>query len=170
MKLLYNELPCNGPCGLCSSPRQTALNSCVCSIVMLSLGGTVAELYAVKVSKTRTRGTIIRYPKTCWHYYDMAKITVVFIYNVAEVQSVKHTHKQTTLTAFDLGLSRWAGTRKVKAIWILLKQETVNGSGTGWAICKSAPRSRQITMPALHHSVFYRPDALPAAQPTAYKH
>jgi len=28
---------------------------------------------------------------------------------------------------------------------------------------------RQITMPAPHHSVFYRPDALPA-QPTASKH
>ena len=27
-----------------------------------------------------------------------------------------------------------------------------------------------ITMPAPHHSVFYRPDALPAAQPTASKH
>jgi len=38
------------------------------------------------------------------------------------------------------------------------------------AICKSAPRSRQITMPAPHHSVFYRPDALPAAQQTASKH
>jgi len=25
-------------------------------------------------------------------------------------------------------------------------------------------------MPAPHHSVFYRPDALPAAQPTASKH
>jgi len=37
-------------------------------------------------------------------------------------------------------------------------------------ICKSAPRYRQITTPAPHHSVFYRPDALPAAQPTASKH
>ena len=37
-------------------------------------------------------------------------------------------------------------------------------------MCKSAPRSRQITTPAPHHSVFYRPDALPAAQPTASKH
>ena len=64
----------------------------------------------------------------------------------------------------------WAGTRKEKPIWILLKQETVIGSGISWAICKSAPRSRQITMPAPHHSVFYRPDALPAAQPTASKH
>ena len=51
------------------------------------------------------------------------------------------------------GLPRWAGTRKVKPIWILLKQETVSGSGISWAICKSAPRSRQITMPAPHHSV-----------------
>ena len=60
--------------------------------------------------------------------------------------------------------------RKVKPIWILLKQETASGSGISWAICKSAPRSRQITMPVPHHSVFYRPDALPAAQPTASKH
>ena len=68
------------------------------------------------------------------------------------------------------GLPMWAGTRKVKPIWILLKQETVSGSGISWAMCKSAPRSRQITMPTPHHSVFYRPDALPAAQPTASKH
>ena len=43
-------------------------------------------------------------------------------------------------------------------------------SGISWAICKSSPRSRQITTPAPHHSVFYRPGALPAAQPTASKH
>ena len=30
--------------------------------------------------------------------------------------------------------------------------------------------SRQITTSAPHRSVFYRPDALPAAQPTASKH
>ena len=35
---------------------------------------------------------------------------------------------------------------------------------------QSAPRSRQITTPASHHSVFYRPDALPAAQSTVSKH
>ena len=38
----------------------------------------------------------------------------------------------------------------------------MSGSGISWAICKSAPRSRQITTPVPHHSVFYRPDALPA--------
>jgi len=30
--------------------------------------------------------------------------------------------------------------------------------------------SSQITKPTSHHSVFYRPDALPAAQPTVSKH
>jgi len=30
----------------------------------------------------------------------------------------------------------------------------VSGSGTRWAICKSAPRTRQTTMPAPHRSVF----------------
>ena len=81
-----------------------------------------------------------------------------------------HTHTHTRLTALCPGLPRWAGTRKVKPIWILLKQETVSGSGISWAICKSAPCSRQITMPAPHCSVFYRLDALPAAQPTASEH
>ena len=50
----------------------------------------------------------------------------------------------------------------VKPIWILLKQETVSGSGISWAICKSAPCSRQTTTPA--------PLLSPAAQPTASKH
>ena len=80
----------------------------------------------------------------------------------------KLTH--TRSMALFLGLPGWAGTRKVKPIWILIKQETVSSSGISWAICKSAPRSRQITSPTPHHSVFYRPDALPAAQPTASKH
>ena len=34
------------------------------------------------------------------------------------------------------GLPGWAGTRKLKPIWILLKQETVSGSGISWAIMK----------------------------------
>jgi len=74
------------------------------------------------------------------------------------------------LTALFPGLPGWASTRKVTPIWIFVKQETVSGSGIRWAIYKSAPRSRQITTPAPLYSVFYRPDALPAAQPTASKH
>ena len=63
------------------------------------------------------------------------------------------------------GLPRWAGTRKVKPIWILLNQETVSGSGISWAVCKSAPRSRQITTPAPHHSVFLQ-TGCPSCRPT----
>ena len=67
-----------------------------------------------------------------------------------QCSAIIHTH----LTALFPGLPGSAGTRKAKPIWILLKQETVSGSGISWAICKSAPRSRQITTPAPHHSVF----------------
>ena len=88
----------------------------------------------------------------------------------ATTEVATHTHPHTRLTALFLGLPGWPGTRQVKQIWISLKQETVSGSGISWAICKSAPCSRQITTPAPHHSVFYRPDALPAAQPTVSKH
>ena len=40
-----------------------------------------------------------------------------------------HTHTHTRLTALFPGLPGWASTRKVKPIWILLKQEAVSGSG-----------------------------------------
>jgi len=36
----------------------------------------------------------------------------------------------------------------------LLEQEIVSGSGISWAICKPAPRPRQITTPASNHLVF----------------
>ena len=51
-----------------------------------------------------------------------------------------HTHTHTRLTAIFPGLPRWAGTRKAKPIWILLKQETVSGSGISWNICESVPK------------------------------
>ena len=70
-----------------------------------------------------------------------------------------YTHTHTRLTALWRDYPGEPVPEKVKPIWILLKQETVSGSGISWAICKSAPRSSQITTPAPHHSVFYRPDA-----------
>ena len=72
--------------------------------------------------------------------------------------TVLPTH--TRLTALFPGLPGWAGTRKAKPNWILLKQETVSGSGISWAMCKSAPRSRQITTPAPHHSSFLQAGCL----------
>ena len=67
---------------------------------------------------------------------------------------------------FCLGL-RVSWYQKGKTNLDLLEQEIVHGSIISWAICNSAPRPRQITMPESHHSVFYRPDALPVTQPTA---
>jgi len=81
-------------------------------------------------------------------------------------------NNNTRLTALCLGLPWWAGTRKVKPVWILLKQERNNGwsSISCRAICKCAPHPRQIPATAPHHLIFYRPDAVTAFQPTASKH
>jgi len=71
---------------------------------------------------------------------------------------IVHTHTYTR--PFDgplSGTTRVSRYQKGKPICILLEQETVSGSGISWAICKSAPRSRQTTTPAPHHSVFTGP-------------
>ena len=91
----------------------------------------------------------------------------------ARTHARTHTHTHTHTHTFNGPFSRTTQVgryQKGKPNRILLKQETVSASGISWAICKSAPCSRQITTPAPHHSVFYRPDALPAAQPTASKY
>jgi len=46
-----------------------------------------------------------------------------------------HTHTLNLLMAVFPELPGCDGTRKVKPIGILLKQETVSGSGISWAIC-----------------------------------
>ena len=55
--------------------------------------------------------------------------------------------KRSLLLLLLSGTTRVSLCKRVKPIWILLKQETVSGSGISWDICKSASRSRQITMP-----------------------
>ena len=67
-----------------------------------------------------------------------------------------HTHTHAQLPFYDLlhFVRYYPGEPVPEPIWIILKQETVSGSGINWAICKSAPRPRQITMPASHHTVF----------------
>ena len=108
-----------------------------------------------------------KYKKLSWNELYSSSFTKLWCSKMALYY---YYYYYTHLTALCPGLPGWASTRKVKPIWILLEQEIVSGSGISWAICKSAPRSRQITTPAPHHSVFYRPDALPATQPTASKH
>jgi len=82
-------------------------------------------------------------PPDCFRY----EIDVSFNDWPVNGDSPTHTHTHPFNGPFP-GLPGWAGTRKVKPIWILLKQETVSGTGISMAICKSAPRSRQITTPA----------------------
>jgi len=64
-----------------------------------------------------------------------------------------HTHTHPFNGPFS-GTTQVSRYQKKKPICILLKQETVSGSGISWAIWKSAPCSRQTTTPAPHHSVF----------------
>ena len=87
------------------------------------------------------------------------------------IHRVTHTHKHTHPFNGPLSVTTRVGRyQKGKT-----KLDFTEARDSEWqwhplAICKSAPRSGQITMPAPHRSVFYRPDALPAAQPTASKH
>jgi len=65
-----------------------------------------------------------------------------------------HTHA--CFTAFWI-LSRTIQVtlhQKRKTNLDLLEQEIVSGSGNSWAMVKSAPWPRHITMPASHHSSF----------------
>jgi len=100
--------------------------------------------------------------QTCPAHSDQVEDTGVLLNSV--IYTVSHTHTHTSLTALCPGLPG-AGTREVKLIQILLKQKTVSGSGISWAIWKSAPRCRQITTPAPHHSVFLQAGC-PSCRPT----
>ena len=62
----------------------------------------------------------------------------------------KHTYTHTRLTALFRDYPGEPVPERLNQI--LLKQETVSGSGISWAICKSASRSRQMTTPAPHYS------------------
>ena len=97
----------------------------------------------------------------------------IFAYGPADATATHYLHYIHLTAFFQDNLGKPAQERQNhygKTNLNLLEQETVSSSGINWAICKSAPRLRQITMPAPHHSVCYRSDALPAAQPTASKH
>jgi len=60
-------------------------------------------------------------------FITLLVISLSFICLMFMNYSANYTH--TRLMALFPGLPGWAGTRKVKSIWILLKQETVSGSG-----------------------------------------
>ena len=158
-------------------PEKGPLNGCVCVYNVL-YECLICLCCLELLVEPRTQSTPARCTASTAALVSFSEIQYdMLFYSEADISQLNlplgantHTHTHTRLAALFPGLPRWAGTRKVKPIRILLEQETVSGSGISWAICKSAPRSRQITTPAPHHSVFYMPDALPAAQPTVSKH
>jgi len=93
-------------------------------------------------------------------------LTTCFIvtpYTIIETRLTRgHSRQQTRLMALCPGQPGWASTRKVKPIWILLKQETVSGHGISWAMCKSASCSREISTQPL---VFFQ-TRCPSYRPT----
>ena len=76
-----------------------------------------------------------------WHAARVNSNAKLAIYSMAQLLTVHFTALASSmharLMALFPGLPGWVGTRKVKPIWILLKQETVSGSGISWAICKT---------------------------------
>jgi len=67
--------------------------------------------------------------------------------------SVNHTHTHThPFNGPFSGTTQVSRYQNGKTNLDFTEEQTVSGSGISWAICKSAPRSRQITTPATHHS------------------
>ena len=80
-------------------------------------------------------------------------------------EAITHTHTHTHLTALFPGLPGRAGTRKVKPIWILLKQETVSGSGISWGhmqVCTLLQTDNQASTPP----VSFLQAGCPSCRPT----
>jgi len=136
-------------------------------IVILTLTSDDLESHiVVNVSSTLTNTTI-------WFVAALSLIVDVRTYGCTD--GWMYTHTTVLLLFWSMSgttrVSRYqeGKTRKVKANLDSLEQEIVSGSGISWAICKSASHPRQ---PCQHPTTqfFYRPDALPVAQPTASKH
>jgi len=79
-------------------------------------------------------------------------------------------------TTFSLGFngrfqdgSALAGTRMCP-LWILLKQDDGGGGNWSYKTCKAPAKLSPSTNQRPTTSFFYRPDALPVAQPTASEH
>ena len=78
-------------------------------------------------------------------FYLLFLLVIIYVrldFAISKVLLPAQQYNNAHLTALCLGLPRWASTSKVKPIWIILKQETVSGSGISWTIYKSAPRYR----------------------------
>jgi len=118
-----------------------------------------------------TLGNVVQSVSVGSHHSEMGDLDVGVVLACGTQKSVSLTHTTVLLLFWNLSgttrVSRYqkGKTRKTKTNLDLLEQEIVSGSGICWAICKFASHPRQ---PHQHPTTqfFYRPDALPAAQPT----
>jgi len=88
---------------------------------------------------------------------------------VYHVQTHTHTHPSNGPLS---GTTRMSWYQKGKSSLDFTEARDSEWQWHQLGMCKSAPRARQITTPAPHHSVFYRLDALPSFLPglfTMYK-
>ena len=87
----------------------------------------------------------------------------VFHYTMYCMKAVwTHTHTHPFNGSFS-GTTQVSRYQKGKPIWILLEQETVSGSGISWAICKSAPCSKQT--PCQHPTTQFFTGRMPFLPP-----
>ena len=89
-----------------------------------------------------------------------------------QLTDVRHDFKgshMSILTAIFAGGPGLCGTR-MSPFWILLElkmMEVVSGDNWSYKTCEAPVK---LSPPTNQHQVFYRPDALPVAKPTASKH
>jgi len=81
-------------------------------------------------------------------------------------QKRKRRKTHTRLTVLLPGLPGWAGTSKLKTNLDFTEARDSEWQWHQQGICKSAPRSRQTTTPAPHHSTSFLQAGCPSCRPT----
>ena len=133
----------------CTVKKATALNSIIGRVFHLCYNGVEVLLHTDCLPVFWLLFQFLGY---YWCWCPSALHTHTHACTHARTHARTHTHTHTRLTALYPGLPRWASTRKVKPIWILLKQETVGGSSISWAImqvCTSLQTDNHTSTPPL---------------------
>ena len=123
---LHWPLAYSSPCSfglihtLCSKKGRHQTHCCKC----VNSNQHFKFFFSVRFSSKFAANDLLRIPL---HLICVATLPCGILMSEKERQSptnVVHTHTHTRLTALFPGLPRWAGTGKVKPIWILLKKDS----------------------------------------------
>jgi len=102
-----------------------------------------------------------------WFYFFLLLSTLEVFLTPRHTHTHTHTH---TFNGLLSGTTRVSRYQKGKIYLDFIEARDSEWQWHQLGHMQVCSRSRQITPPAPHHSVFYRPDALPTAQSTASKH